>query len=304
MASRTRIQFSDFWSGFDPRENIWTWVLRRLAIPHEVVDDAPDLLIASMFGTAWKGIAARKRMFYSGENWYRMDEATVQPEGKAILDCFDMVYSFDYNDAANHYRLPLYLLDNIQFGIDDYASFLRRKGKDKLYREFQQRKFCTFVQGNQVCPFRNEYFARLGRIEPVDSWGELFNNMGAVVDRPGKIEVSRDYKFAMAFENSEYAGYVSEKIVDALKSDVLPIYWGGSRVHEEFNERAFINVNTLGAEKSLQLVADLRHDFDGYWEYYRQPIVAEGQMPLQERITRFFDQFAAFMATTTQPASS
>jgi len=302
--TRTRIQFSDFWNGFDPRENIWTLVLDRLAIPYEVVDHAPDLLVASVFGSAWKGIAARKRMFYSGENWYRMDEKTVQPEGRSILDCFDMVYSFDYNDAGNHYRLPLYLLDNIQFGIDDYASFLRRKGKDELHREFRQRKFCTFVQGNQVCPFRNEYFARLGQIERVDAWGELFNNTGTVVDRPGKIEVSRGYKFAMAFENSEYAGYISEKLVDALKSDVLPIYWGGTRVHEEFNEQAFINVNALGVERSLDLIDALRSDFDLYWQYYQQPIVAVGQLPLQERIGRFFEQFSAFMASTIQPASS
>lgn len=293
---KTRIQFSDFWTGFDPRENIWVWVLRKLAIPHEVVDHAPDLLVASVFGTAWQGIAAKQRMFYSGENWYRMDEKTVQPEGKSILDCFDMVYSFDYNDAANHYRLPLYLLDTIQFGIDDYSSFLRRKSKDELHGEFKRRKFCTFVQGNQVCPFRNEYFARLGQLEPVDAYGELFNNTGVVVDRPGKIEVTRDYKFALAFENSEYAGYVSEKIVDAFKSDVLPIYWGGSRVAEEFNADAFIDVNTLGLERSLQLVDAMRNDFDLYWQYYHQPIVAAGQVPTRQRIEAFFAQFREFMA--------
>lgn len=295
--TKVKIHFSDFWDGFDPKENIWTWVLRRLEIPHEVVDHAPDLLIASVFGTHWKTIAARKRMFYSGENWYRMDEKTVQPENASVLDCFDMVYSFDYNDAPNHYRLPLYLLDTIQFGIDDYDSFLRQKGKDELHAEFQQRKFCTFAQGNQVCRFRNEYFERLGQIERVDSYGGLFNNMGVVVDRPGKIAVTRNYKFALAFENSAYDGYVSEKIVDAFKSDVLPIYWGGSRVHEEFNDQAFINVNTLGVEQSLLLVDELRRDFDRYWHYYHQPTVASSQVPIKRRIDDFFAQFRGFMGS-------
>jgi hypothetical protein len=295
---KTRIQFSDFWGGFDPRRNIWVTILERLNIPHEIVDDSADLLICSVFGTAWSTIPAKKKMFYVGENWYRVDETTPLLGGTSALEAFDMVYSFDYNDSANHYRLPLYLLDTIQFGIEDYSSFLRGKDKDQLYREFNRRKFCTFVQGNKDCPFRNQFFDRLTALERVDSFGELFNNMGITVDRRGKIEVTRDYKFALAFENSEYAGYVTEKLVDALKSDVLPIYWGGSRVHEEFNEQAFINVHTLGVDGALQVVDELNRDFDHYWQYYDQPIVAAGQVPIKDRIETFYRHFTDFIRST------
>jgi hypothetical protein len=291
----TRIQFSDFWDRFDPRRNIWVAVLERLAIPHEVVDESPDLLICSVFGMAWATIPARKKLFYAGENWYRMDEKTPLLGNASALESFDMVYSFDYNDSANHYRVPLYLIDSIATRMEDYSAVLRNKGKDQLYREFQQRKFCTFVQGNKDCPFRNQFLHRLSAVERVDCHGELFNNTGTIVDRRGKIEVTRDYKFALAFENSEYAGYVTEKLVDAFKSDVLPIYWGGTRVHEEFNEQAFVNVNTLGESQALRLVEEMRNDFDLYWQYYRQPIVAADQVPIRDRIERFYAHFREFV---------
>jgi hypothetical protein len=132
---------------------------------------------------------------------------------------------------------------------------IRRKTKDQLRAEFPGRKFCTFVQGNELSPFRNEYFQRLGGIGRVDSFGPVFNNTGVLVDRAGKIEKTRDYKFAMAFENSGYAGYVTEKLVDALVSDVIPIYWGGSRVGEEFNQRAFVDVEAQSS--NLALVREL-----------------------------------------------
>lgn len=292
---KARIQFSDFWAGFDPRRNIWVTILERLDIPHEIVDDSPDLLICSVFGTAWSTIPAKKKMFYVGENWYRVDEKTPLLGNTSALDAFDMVYSFDYHDSANHFRLPLYLLDTIEFGIEDYSAILRNKGKDQLYREFGRRKFCTFVQGNRDCPFRNQFFRKLSAVAPVDSYGELFNNMGVVVDRRGKIEVTRDYKFALAFENSEYDGYVTEKFVDALKSDVLPIYWGGARIREEFNEQAFVNVHTLGVDGALQLVDELNRDFDRYWKYYDQPIVAVNQIPIKDRIEDFNRHFTDFI---------
>ncbi len=47
------------------------------------------------------------------------------------------------------------------------------------------------------------------------------------LDRVGNIQKSREYRFAMAFGNSAYAGYVTEKLVDARDSVVAPNYWGG-----------------------------------------------------------------------------
>lgn len=283
-----KIAFSDFWPGWDDRNNFLVSILRDLGIDFEIVDDDADVLIASCFGFSWKEKKAGKRIYWTGENWYRVDDPLPGLEGRRIIDCFDMVYSFDYNDHENHFRAPLYMLDCVVKGISDFGTVIRRKSKAQLRSEFPGRKFCTFVQGNDLSPFRNEYFRRLNAIEVVDSFGPVFNNTGVVVDRAGKIEKTRDYRFAMAFENSEYAGYVTEKLVDALVSDVVPIYWGGSRVSEEFNDKAFLDVGALGVERSLELVRELNSDFELYWSYYEQPVVAGEQVSLSERIDGFY----------------
>lgn len=286
---KIKIQFSDFWNGYDPKYNFWTIVMDNLNIPYEVVEDDSDLLISSCFGTNFFNKKTKKRIYWTGENWFRMDYKH-QPINKSILDLFDHVYSFDYNNHSNHYRLPLYLIDTIEHGIKDYG-YLRSKSKDQLYEEFSKREFCTFVQGNGNCQFRNQFFNLMNGISKVDSFGPLFNNTGEILDRNQKIERTKNYKFALSFENSEYDGYVSEKIIDAFKSDVIPVYWGGTKISDEFNNKSFIDVNHLGVENSLKLISDMSLDFDLYWEFYNQPIVRDDQESMESRISKFYKNF-------------
>ena len=218
-----------------------------------------------------------------------------QPINKSILELFDYVYSFDYNNYSNHYRLPLYLIDTIERDINDYNILLRKKSKDQLYSEFKTRKFSTFIQGNGNCKFRNDYFNLLNTISKVDSFGSLFNNTGQILNREQKIEKTKEYKFSLAFENSEYDGYVSEKIIDAFKSDIIPIYWGGSKIANEFNDKSFIDVNQLGIEKSIKLIKEMNSNFDLYWDYYNQPIVSEEQESIESRISGFYTNLNQFL---------
>jgi hypothetical protein len=292
-----KISFSDFWGGYDPNDNFWTLTLKKLEIPYQVVDDNSDLLISSCFGASFLRKKSKKKILWCGENWFRMDTKIGDLGGRSMIDIFDMVYSFDYNNYENHYRLPLYLIDCIERDVIDFNLICRNKSKDLLFKEFKNRKFCTFVQGNGNCKFRNDYFLNLSNIDKVDSYGPLFNNTGQILDRIGKIEKTKNYKFALAFENSEYDGYVSEKLMDAFKSDILPIYWGGSKVSSEFNSNSFVDVNKLGMDKSLDLIKELNTDFDLYWEYYNQKIISDEQQSLANRINDFDNQFKSFLET-------
>lgn len=293
--NKLKVSFSDFWGGYDPNNNFWTIIMDKLSIPYEVVNDNSDLLISSCFGYNWQTLTSKKKMFWTGENWYRMDTPIPPLGNRKIIEIFDQVYSFDYNNYQNHFRLPLYLIDLIESGISDLNSILRNKSKDQLYEDFKSSGFCTFVQGNGNCQFRNSYYQALSNIEKVDSYGSLFNNTGIILNREGKIEKTKSYKFALAFENSEYDGYISEKIIDAFKSDIIPIYWGGTKVGSEFNSRAFINVHELGPMESLQKINQIRNNFDLYWEFYNQKIITDDQISLSIRIENFYLNFKNFI---------
>jgi len=285
-----KVAFSDFWGGYDHNNNFWTLVLNNLKIPYRVVEDDSDILITSSFGSNFFNKKTKIKIYWTGENWFRMDKKH-QPINKSILEIFDYVYSFDYNNYINHFRLPLYLIDTIESNIDNYNEIIRLKSKDQLYKEFNKRRFCTFIQGNANCEFRNNYFNILNTISKVDSFGSLFNNTGIILNRKEKIEKTKEYKFQLAFENSEYDGYVSEKIIDAFKSDIIPIYWGGYKINQEFNDKSFIDVNQLGVANSIKLINDMNKDFDLYWTYYNQPIVREDQESVKLKIDKFYENF-------------
>jgi hypothetical protein len=293
--TKIKIQFSDFWGGFDAHNNFWTLVLNKLDIPFEIVSDNSDLLISSCFGNSFLTRKTNKKMYWTGENWYRMN-TNIPQIGGSIINIFDMVYSFDVEEYQNHYRLPLYLVDTIESEITDYNKICRLLTKDELNNLFQQKKFCTFVQANHNSEFRNNYFHLLNKISNVDSYGPLFNNTGQILNRQQKINITNNYKFQLSFENSKYEGYITEKLIDALKSDIIPIYWGGD-INNEFNTKAIIDVNSLGVENSFKLITELKSNFDLYWEWYNQPIIRNDQTPLVERIEAFYSNFKNFISS-------
>jgi hypothetical protein len=53
------------------------------------------------------------------------------------------------------------------------------------------------------------------------------------------------HKFDLAFENSSYPGYATEKIVQAFAAGTVPIYWGDPLIAREYNEKAFVNCHNF-----------------------------------------------------------
>ena len=62
-----------------------------------------------------------------------------------------------------------------------------------------------------------------------------------------------DCTFALVFENSRFEGYVTEKLLAALVSGAVPIYYGACNVGDYFNKKAFIDVADFA---SLEECAD------------------------------------------------
>jgi len=113
-------------------------------------------------------------------------------------------------------------------------------------------KFCSFVYTHQV-PFREEFCRLLSERKHVDCLGVRLNNVGGALpkipwtEQEGRLlnqpaEIMSQYKFTFAFENTVQSGYVSEKIIEAMLADTIPIYWGHADVKRDFNPDSFINL--------------------------------------------------------------
>ena len=87
-----------------------------------------------------------------------------------------------------------------------------------------------------------------------------------------KLDFLRDYKFSIAFENTESEGYTTEKIVDAYKARSIPIYWGNPKITEEFNPDSFINCYDYdGLDSVAKRVAELDRSDGDYLKMLNAP---------------------------------
>ncbi|ARV13805.1 glycosyltransferase family 10 domain-containing protein [Polaribacter sp. SA4-12] len=227
------INFTDFWDGFNKKEN---YFYRLLKTKYDVViSDSPELIIYSCFGNEYLKYNC-KRVYYTGEN--------IRPD---LTGC-DFAFSFDFSNNKRHFRLPLYSLYIEQDRMYDKLKFLKKK--DELRRIWEKKnKFVCMVVSNPNAKFRLDFFKELSKYRTVDSGGKVFNNVGGRV--ACKTEFINSYKFVLAFENSSFDGYTTEKILEPIFTDSIPIYWGNKLIDKDFNPKRFINYNDYGSVEKL-----------------------------------------------------
>lgn len=67
-----------------------------------------------------------------------------------------------------------------------------------------------------------------------------------------KLATIASYKFALCFENIEFPGYVTEKMIDCLVAGVVPIYWGAPDIRDFVPEDCFIDARKFESLDDLE----------------------------------------------------
>lgn len=265
-----KILFTDFWHPATVEEINKNPIYRLLSKKFNIeLSDKPDVLIYSRFGFQHLNYNCL-RIFYTGEN--------VRPN---FSRC-DYAFSFDYPNSERNFRWPLYRL------YDDYKDLFIPRDARKIINE--KRKFCCFINSNPNAKERIKLFDMLSGYKQVDSGGKVRNNIGYRVD--DKMEFLRGYKFNIAFENSQYPGYTTEKLMHALAANTIPIYWGNPLAARDFNPGTFINCHDY---KSFAEVIEVVKKIDGnenlYKKYLEQPFFPNGkEFVSEEQILERFGQ--------------
>lgn len=263
MKRKIKVEFVDWWSGFDKTNNYFYNLLKEEF--DVIITDNPDYLFFSVFGNKHSQYKCKK-IFYTGEN--------VPPP----LHYCDYSFSFDYLDDERNYRLPHYLL------YDGYYELQRPKIIDE---SLAKRKFCNFVVSNNGCQERNQFYTELSKYKKVDSGGRFANNIGYAVDN--KVKFQSEYKFSIAFENNAYRpqhpGYTTEKIMEPMTVNSIPIYWGNPEIGKEFNTKSFINVYDFNSINDvINYIEYLDNNDKKYLELLNQPWFNEYNIPENNKI--------------------
>ncbi|MBS1738557.1 MAG: glycosyltransferase [Bacteroidetes bacterium] len=222
---KIKINFVDFWEKFDKTNNFFHTLLSKKYVIE--ISERPDFLFYSCYGNDHLNYKCI-RIFYGSEN--------QRPD---FLTC-DYAIGFDFFKRKNYLRFPLF---QIYIALHDYFGLLSQKRNlEEIMNIWKKKvKFCCMVVSNPNSKERIDFFNKLTQIKHVDSGGRHLNNIGYFVE--DKMEFIKDYKFIIAFENSSYPGYTTEKILEPLVADCIPIYWGNPLINADFNEKCFIDAS-------------------------------------------------------------
>jgi hypothetical protein len=265
-----KIKFDQLYPGFNPLNNVYTRILSKKF--NVEISDNPDFYFFthSYYGTENYLNYKCHRIFYGGENV------------RADWNKCDYVIDSDfYKDNPRHLRFPLWALWKP-------SQLTAPKNEDNF---LSKKKFCCMVVSNAKAKERIDFFNQLSKYKRVDSGGRFLNNIGLPVN--DKIEFIKDYKFVISFENSSFPGYTTEKIIEPMLVNSIPIYWGNPLVSKDFNTKSFINIkNVNDFDKAIKSIIEIDNDDEKFLSMVREPWFNGNTIPKEvdeEALIDFFE---------------
>ncbi|AHA45186.1 putative fucosyltransferase [Hirudovirus strain Sangsue] len=121
-------------------------------------------------------------------------------------------------------------------------------------------KFCAYMY-NMRYPHRIWYFNLVSKYRQVDALGKCCNNVDIKDSRSHfteestyndiAIELYSEYKFVLALENIFWPGYSTEKLINPMIANSIPIYWGDSTIFKHINKKRTIYIPDFPNETDL-----------------------------------------------------
>lgn len=276
------VDFVDFWPNFIKTDNYFYHLLSQ---EFEVIitDKEPDILFHSVDYFNERNYLKykspkTKKVFYTGEN---------QP---ANFDHSDFSFTFENNGDDRNYRLPLWALHLNWFNVplnenrdQSYLHSIEKFLKKDLSNLENKKWFCSFV-ATQPKGKRVTFVPQLMSKKYVHCGGGLYNNIGGLLDGRGdqenKINFLNFFKFNISFENTSNDGYITEKIIQPMFTNTIPIYWGAKDVIKDFNSKSFINAHDFNSDEDLiDYILEVDSNKDLYLEILSEPWFNGNQIP-------------------------
>ena len=145
-----------------------------------------------------------------------------------------------------------------------------RPQKTKLMSIMVSRK--TYTPGHQYRHIIANHIIKNNL--PIDIWGngvenykqKFPNNKNMMGGFKSMEEMCRDYLFTIAIENTSHDYYFTEKIINPLINNTVPLYWGCKKVEEYFPKHAVRLTGNIG--KDMNIIYDVLKNPNKYTSQY------------------------------------
>ena len=285
------VLFYNFWDGFAEQTNSMdctffiTLLEKTFNAPIHITTCAntATVLVESIFGT-------QTYLYY--KKW----DATFLFTGEShYCDCqytplYDCVLGFE-DTHEKYVKCPLYLLF-----LQTNPSILREitgpaaaaAAAADVIPPNHASVILTNIHGDE----RLKFIHRAELSMPVFFGGKYNNNVGGVVGGCYNSSEMSDFykrgKFAITMENSDRPYYITEKLINGLRSGVIPVYWGTSRVGEFFNPRRFLHLMSDATQEDMDALIHRMKTMtdDEYVNIIREPIMTRSIEDVMDEISQ------------------
>lgn len=235
------------------------------------------IALYSVFGPHWITCFdnADARIFVERENLHK-------PHFEGFLhryledEKFSLSLGFDKIDHPQYMRFPFWLMWTLfpaTVTFDDIKQFVHNA--NNIQANPERSRFCAYVCSHDDLN-RKRIYEEFNAIAPLSCPGKLFHNDDSLKAKfnDNKIKYLSQFKFNLTPENSDYPGYVTEKLFEAIAAHTVPIYNGSDNNPEPdiINKDAIIFIK-LGQDnnEAVNIVKDLNSSYSRYLEFSSQP---------------------------------
>jgi hypothetical protein len=281
--------FHNFWNGFIEKTDsmdctFFVTLFEKVFKSPIHITTSPDeasVLVESIFGdnTYLYYKKWRTTVLFTGESHY-----CNYPH----VSKFDCVLGFE-ETHDRYVQCPLYLLflQTNPYVLDQ----LKPKYEKNASMSPPPPNSVSVVISNPHGEQRLRFMDRVEQKMKLYYGGKYKNNTAGVVNghfnSPEMNEFYQRGKFAITMENADRPYYVTEKLVNGLRSGVVPVYWGTSRVSEFFNPKRFLHLKPGATEEDISEMIERMKSMtdDEYLSMIREPIMVRSMEDVIDEIS-------------------
>lgn len=265
------VEFKNFWQGFNTEDNIFkALILDSRELQHYSSKHKIRIIFFSVFAKHRRIGAITNSLEFAFEKIYSKfrRELLIGVHYSGELDFpgvgFDSYFGYR---GKNTIYWPLWAT----YCSTKKRDFLTDRGKSiEMSRLCQpiainttdrQKKACTFIS-NLNNSQRLSICNSLHQLGSLDLFGTAFGRK--VIN---KNVIAQQYMFEVCFENTDFPGYVTEKIIESWLNGCYPIYFGSDsygylnpsafldcKTHDPISIKEFIEKSYLNINKGIHLI--------------------------------------------------
>lgn len=206
-------------------------------------ENTSDIIIQSSFTDDREILKKFKyRIFFASENYKKENP-----------DLYDVILGNE-NTRGKHVSCPYFYIHVLP---NEYESLTKMPQRTDV-----PTKDVIVIISNSGGEVRNKFLNELDKHFDVSYAGSYKNNIGGKLEyKQGTPEYKTylsQYKYVITMENSEAPHYLTEKILQGLQSQIIPIYWGASEVSQYINKERFIQLKDGGDEEIRNVIEQMK----------------------------------------------